>query len=116
MELKIDNAVHNLLNLLDSYVSTNKPFDLARKIHYFTLDVIASLAFGESFGNLTSDSDARGYIGNIEQYLPTLIISTALTWIIPFIGLPIFRPLMPSEHDVLGVGRFMALVFTMNCN
>ena len=107
LEKKIDDSVQKLMNLINSYVSENKPFDLARKVHYFTIDVISDLAFGHPFGDLVSDSDMHEYIKNIETYLPTLIISTVMSWVIPLLGLPIFRPFMPSEHDVLGIGRVM---------
>ncbi|OAA35444.1 benzoate 4-monooxygenase cytochrome P450 [Metarhizium rileyi] len=109
LELKIDNSVSNLVDLLDSYIGDNRPFDLARKIHYFALDVITELSFGETFGDLTTDSDVHGLIEDFETYMPYLIISTVMSWMISVLGLPIFRPLLPSEHDVLGVGRLAGI-------
>ncbi|KHO00456.1 benzoate 4-monooxygenase cytochrome P450 [Metarhizium album ARSEF 1941] len=109
LEFKIDKSVGNLVSLLESYVRGNRPFDLARKIQYFALDVISELAFGEPFGDLTADSDVHNLVEDIETYLPHLIVSTVMSWMIPVLSLPIFRPLMPSEHDVLGVGRLVGI-------
>lgn len=104
--------MQNLVRLLDSYVRDGRPFDLARKIHFFALDVISELAFGEPFGDLTTDSDVHSLVTDIETYLPYLIVSTVMSWMIPVLGLPVFRPLMPSEHDVLGIGRLVGFVMT----
>ncbi|EFY88108.1 benzoate 4-monooxygenase cytochrome P450 [Metarhizium acridum CQMa 102] len=113
LEFKIDKSVTNLVNLLDSYVRDGRPFDFARKIHFFALDVISELAFGEPFGDLTTDSDVHNLVTDIETYLPYLIVSTVMSWMIPVLGLPIFRPLMPSEHDVLGIGRLVGFVIRL---
>ncbi|KID94024.1 benzoate 4-monooxygenase cytochrome P450, partial [Metarhizium majus ARSEF 297] len=109
LEPKVDSSVQNLVRLLDSYVRDGRPFDLARKIHFFALDVISELAFGEPFGDLTTDSDVHSLVTDIETYLPYLIVSTVMSWMIPVLGLPVFRPLMPSEHDVLGIGRLVGI-------
>lgn len=112
LEPKVDSSVQNLVRLLDAYVRDGRPFDLARKIHFFALDVISELAFGEPFGDLTTDSDVHSLVTDIETYLPYLIVSTVMSWMIPVLGLPVFRPLMPSEHDVLGIGRLVGFVMT----
>ncbi|KAG8406457.1 hypothetical protein J3458_021289 [Metarhizium acridum] len=83
LEFKIDKSVTNLVNLLDSYVRDGRPFDFARKIHFFALDVISELAFGEPFGDLTTDSDVHNLVTDIETYLPYLIVSTVMSWMIP---------------------------------
>ncbi|KAG6001640.1 hypothetical protein E4U21_003995 [Claviceps maximensis] len=109
LEPKIDAGVMNLISLIDSYVSAKKILDLGRKVQYMAVDVVTELLFGESFGDLAADADVHGYLGAMERFVPTLIVSTVLSWIIPLLGLPLFRPLVPSEHDVLGVGRIMGI-------
>ena len=106
-EAKIDENVSRLVHLLGTYIDNRKPFDLARKAHYFTVDVVSNLAFGKPFGNLESDTDVHGYIQTMEKYLPILVVSTVMAWARNLLYLPIFRPFMPTEHDVLGVGRIM---------
>ncbi|KAG6096819.1 hypothetical protein E4U30_001212 [Claviceps sp. LM220 group G6] len=109
LEQKIDTGVVNLLGLLDSYAKENRIFDFARKVQYLAVDVVTDLIFGETFGDLTSDADVNGFLGAMERFVPTLIVSTVLPWMIPLLGMPFFRPLIPSEHDVLGVGRIMGI-------
>ncbi|QUC21642.1 uncharacterized protein UV8b_05885 [Ustilaginoidea virens] len=109
LEQKIDDAVVGLVALVEAYIARDEPLDMARKVLYFTLDVISDLAFGEPLGHLSSDSDVHRYVHDMETHLPVLIISTVASWVIPLLGLAIFRPVMPSEHDVLGVGRIMGI-------
>ncbi|KAG5930430.1 hypothetical protein E4U42_001353 [Claviceps africana] len=109
LEPRVDAGIMNLIGLIDSYVSEGRTFDFARKVQYLAVDVVTDLLFGETFGDVASDGDVHGYLGAMEKYVPHLIVSTVLSWIIPFLGLPVFRPLVPSEHDVLGVGRIMGI-------
>jgi hypothetical protein len=48
----------------DKYVTTGaefKPMDIGRKAQYFTIDVVSTLAFGQSFGDYHADpSRLRG--------------------------------------------------------
>lgn len=98
-----------LINLLDSkYVSANKPFDFGRKAQYFTLDVISDLAFGEPFGDIATDSDVHEYISTMETNMPTIIVTTVLPWLMVLLSSPLFKWMMPSEKDVIGLGRTMA--------
>jgi hypothetical protein len=51
------------------YISTAdsfKPVDMARKIGFFTMDVITDLAFAKPFGNLKNDKDMHDYIRSTE--------------------------------------------------
>ncbi|KDN67099.1 putative cytochrome P450 [Colletotrichum sublineola] len=75
LEAKIDQNVLRLVDLLDRYVSEDKPFDFGAKAQYFTLDVISDLAFGEPFGDLTTDSDVHEYIRTMEENMPTIILT-----------------------------------------
>ncbi|KAG6037551.1 hypothetical protein E4U41_004922 [Claviceps citrina] len=109
LEQKVDAGLLNLVRLIDGYVSGGRSFDLARKVQYLTVDVVTDLLFGETFGDLASDADVHGYLAAMQAFVPTLIVSTVLPWVIPLLGLPVFRPLIPSEHDVLGVGRIMGI-------
>src|SRR5438876_497829 len=66
LESSIDIHVQELVDLIQSkYISTDKrsrPFDFARKIQYFTLDVISEVGFGEPFGDLRADRDVNEYV------------------------------------------------------
>lgn len=107
LESKIDQNVIRLVDLLEKYVSQDKPFDFGLKAQYFTLDVISDLAFGEPFGDVASDSDIHEYIKTVEQNMPTILLTTVLPWLLALLSSPIFRSMMPSDKDNIGVGKTM---------
>ncbi|RDA94984.1 hypothetical protein CP533_0162 [Ophiocordyceps camponoti-saundersi (nom. inval.)] len=110
LEAKIDRNVLALIHLLDSkYVAANLPFDFGRKAQYFTLDVISDLAFGTPFGDVDSDSDMHRYIATMERNLPNIIVTSSLPWLLTLLGSPLLRWMLPSDKDVIGVGRTMAI-------
>ncbi|KAF4508881.1 hypothetical protein G6O67_005210 [Ophiocordyceps sinensis] len=110
LEAKINQNVLALINLLDtSYVSANRPFDFGRKAQYFTLDVISDLAFGKPFGDIATDSDVHEYISTMEANMPNIILTSSLPWLLGLLGSPLFRWMLPSDKDMIGVGRTMAI-------
>ena len=78
--------------------------DLAKKVQYFTLDVISSVGLGKGFGMLKSDCDVDSYLQSSEEGLA--ICNTALAlgfaWLTqaPFIG----KFIAPSPKDNNGRG------------
>ncbi|WYZ46111.1 hypothetical protein EsH8_IX_000336 [Colletotrichum jinshuiense] len=109
LESKIDQNVIRLVDLLEKYVSQDKPFDFGLKAQYFTLDVISDLAFGEPFGDVASDSDIHEYIKTVEQNMPTILLTTVLPWLLALLSSPLFRSMMPSDKDNIGVGKTMGI-------
>ena len=95
------------MELLESYIIKDEPFDLGRKTQYFTLDVISYIAFGKAFGFIESDSDMYDYIKTTEETVPMAMITTALPWLVKVLRSPTFKFLLPSEHDRLGFGKVM---------
>lgn len=106
--------MRELIELLRSkYVSTeshSRPFDLARKIQYFTLDVISTVGFGQAFGDIKADADLNGYIASGEEGLMVVTISAALGLTPILQWPPLARLLGPSEKDAGGFGKMMAVV------
>jgi cytochrome P450 len=82
--------------------------DLAKKIPYFTLDVISHVGLGEPFGDLLADKDQKDYLEASEEGLK--IGNTAFALGIGWLpGTPIIGPaISPSEKDASGFGRMMA--------
>ncbi|KAH7304718.1 cytochrome P450 [Stachybotrys elegans] len=115
LESSIDDCVQNLLSLIRSkYLSTagqTKPIDLARKIQFFTLDVISMVGLGKVFGMLTADSDVDDYLKSSEEGLKAnrIFMALGIGWIAqsPIIG----RLLMPSPGDGSGTGKMMETCF-----
>ncbi|KAL2060597.1 hypothetical protein VTL71DRAFT_9238 [Oculimacula yallundae] len=76
IEPNIDKHVQTLLALIRTkYISTStsfKPIDMARRISFFTIDVITDIAFGQPFGDLASDTDKYDYISLTEELMPLM--------------------------------------------
>lgn len=113
LEPDIDARLQELLDLIRrKYISTSngsKPMDLARKIQYFTLDVISTIGFGEAFGDLLADDDLNDYIKSGEQGLTVVMISAALGLTKYLQWPPLARLLGPSEKDKTGFGKMMGV-------
>ncbi|KIH92465.1 Cytochrome P450 family protein [Sporothrix brasiliensis 5110] len=86
-----------------------KTVDLARKVQFFTLDVISVLAFGESFGYLDADFDKFGYIRTTESTVPILMSTAILPWIVDTLQSPYLRPFLPNVRGMVGIGTVMTL-------
>lgn len=81
--------------------------DLSRLMTYFTLDVISTVAFGLPFGFITSDDDPFGYIANLQQMLPAIILFGVFTELTRLMRSPILAPFLPKTTDKRGLGRVM---------
>ncbi|KAF2111057.1 cytochrome P450 [Lophiotrema nucula] len=111
LEPTIDIYVSQLLALIKrKYLSNAKEaraMDLAKKIQYLTLDVIAHVGFGQAFGNLARDEDVDGYIRCSEQGIGLLAFVCAIGFL-PFLQwAPIARLIGPKETDKEGHGKMM---------
>ncbi|KAB5522945.1 cytochrome P450 86A1 [Coniochaeta sp. 2T2.1] len=109
----IDQQVMGFVNLLEiKYLSTPasyKPVDLARKVQYFTLDVISALAFGKKLGYLEADRDAFHYIETTEKTIPFLMTTALMPWVLNIIQSPKLRWLIPDARNMVGIGTVMQL-------
>jgi cytochrome P450 len=82
--------------------------DLAKKIPYFTLDVISHIGLGQPFGDLVADKDQMDYLKASEEGLKigNSAWAMGISWL-P--ACPIIGPaISPSEKDASGFGRMMA--------
>ncbi|TQN67311.1 Cytochrome P450 monooxygenase lolP1 [Colletotrichum shisoi] len=86
LEAKIDDNVLCFMGLIDTYASENKRLDFGLKAQYFTLDVISDLAFGQPFGDSTSDSDVHDQIYTTEQNLPNIVVAAVLPWLLAMLS------------------------------
>ncbi|GKT51749.1 cytochrome P450 monooxygenase lolP1 [Colletotrichum spaethianum] len=85
--------------------------DLAKKVQYFTLDVISAVGLGKTFGMLSSDNDVDDYLKSTEEGLSAIAWAVALgiSWMAqaPIIG----KFIAPSPTDNNGFGKMMATCF-----
>ncbi|CAK7271329.1 hypothetical protein SEPCBS119000_004544 [Sporothrix epigloea] len=78
--------------------------DLALKIQLFTLDVISTLAFGETFGCLDADADTSGYLEVTERVTPILAAMAIFPWVVDFLQSRVWRLLIPNVNKIVGFG------------
>ncbi|ERS98938.1 hypothetical protein HMPREF1624_04131 [Sporothrix schenckii ATCC 58251] len=113
LEAAMDKEILAFVDLLErKYISTDtdyRPVDLARKVQYLTLDVITALAFSKRFGYTEQDADVYSYIKITEDSMPVMMFLSIFPGLAKVLQSPLFRRLMPSEHDRVGFGRFIAV-------
>ncbi|KAL1297395.1 hypothetical protein AAFC00_004931 [Neodothiora populina] len=111
IEQDIDDRLLQLYDLIENkYLSTDqdfRPLDLSKTMSYFTLDVISSVAFGEAFGFIEADDDPFGYIDNLQEFLPAIILFGAYPELTQILRLPFMKFLAPKKTDKRGLGRVM---------
>jgi cytochrome P450 len=113
----VDQRVQDFLDLIRSkYVSSTSqvvPVDMAKKVQFFTLDVISTVGLGKSFGMLRNDSDVDDYLRSSEEGLAigNTALAMGFSWLAqaPFIG----RFVAPSPKDNTGFGKMMAACFRL---
>ncbi|KAI5361822.1 Putative cytochrome P450 [Septoria linicola] len=84
-----------------------KTVDLGRITSFFTLDVISKIAFGQPFGFLDEDEDPFGYLENLAQFLPAIIVFGVYTELMNILKFPLLKSALPKNTDKRGLGRVM---------
>ena len=113
MEQDVDEHLLKMFDLINaSYVAKPqegvfKIIDLARITSFFTLDVISKIAFGQTFGFLDRDEDPFGYIANLAEFLPAIIVFGVYTELTNIMKLPLVKGALPKSTDKRGLGRVM---------
>jgi cytochrome P450 len=113
LEQDVDDALLKMHSLIaDKYL--NRPednqfriLDLSRITTFFTLDVISKIAFGVSFGFLENDEDPYGYLANLAQLLPAIILFGVYTELTNLMKWPVMKASLPKSTDKRGLGRVM---------
>lgn len=113
LEQDVDEQLLKLFNLINSrYVARPeedvfRTVDLSRITSFFTLDTISTIAFGQTFGFLDHDEDPFGYLKNLEQFLPAIIVFGVYTELTKILKMPIMKAALPKSTDKRGLGRVM---------
>ncbi|KAK4553097.1 hypothetical protein LTR86_009824 [Recurvomyces mirabilis] len=113
LEQDVDEQLTKFLALVESkYVAkpeqdVYKTVDLSRITSYFTLDVISKVAFGQTFGFLDKDEDPFGYLENLAQLLPAIIVFGVYTELTKLLKMPAMKAALPKSTDKRGLGRVM---------
>ncbi|PPJ61074.1 hypothetical protein CBER1_07410 [Cercospora berteroae] len=113
LEQEVDEKLLQMHELL-SQKYLNKPdqgifktVDLGRVTSFFTLDVISKIAFGQPFGFLDKDEDPFGYLENLAQFLPAIIVFGVYTELTTLLNFPLLKAALPKSTDKRGLGRVM---------
>ncbi|KXL51350.1 hypothetical protein M433DRAFT_60553 [Acidomyces richmondensis BFW] len=113
LEEDVDEQLLNLFGLLErKYVAKPEQgvyriVDISRETSFFTLDVISKIAFGQTFGFLEKDEDPFGYLKNLEQFLPAIIVFGVYTELTKIMKIPLIKSALPKSTDKRGLGRVM---------
>ncbi|KAK3707533.1 hypothetical protein LTR37_012028 [Vermiconidia calcicola] len=113
LEQDIDEQLLKFFDLIDSkYVARPqegcfRTVDISRVTSFFTLDVISKIAFGQPFGFLVNDEDPFGYLKNLEDFLPAIIVFGVYTELTKILKMPLLKAALPKSTDKRGLGRVM---------
>jgi hypothetical protein len=114
VEEKIDANIMALIKLIGtkylSKPSDTKPFDMAQKAQYFSMDAISDLAFGKPLGFLANDTDMYDYLKTSAAGFPFLIVLSLFPWLMHIMSLDAVKKYLPSAKDSFGMGRIMGYV------
>lgn len=116
LEADIDSQILAFIALIrNKYISsgeTVKPVDFARKIQYFTLDVITKVAYGETFDFLGKDEDVHNYIQTTETLVPVLAIFATVPFANAILNRSWIKDMFgPKPTDKSGLGKLMGYVY-----
>lgn len=115
LETEIDERIRDLINLIErKYICTDKEparlMDFARKVQFFTLDVISGLAFDQNFGNLAADEDKLEYIKTVEDSMPVILSLSELLEVRSFLEKSsLLKWMAPSATDKIGFGKLIGI-------
>lgn len=86
---------------------------MARKVQYFTLDVISKVGLGTAFGMLVADKDVDDYLQSSEEglFIGNAALALGLSWLthMPWLG----SFIAPSPKDANGFGKMMSTCFRL---
>jgi hypothetical protein len=88
--------------------------DLVRKALFFTMDVIAGLAFANPFGNLKNDQDMYKRIQSTGEMLLVMIVMTSIPALSAFFQIGwVGKLLFPNDNNTTGVGKLIG--YALHC-
>lgn len=116
LEEDIDFALLELIDLIErKYISTGgalRPMDLARKVAFFTSDVMSKVAFDSKFHDLRDDRDNFGYIEELEALFPSVTWTATVPEFLKFMtSLGLLQKLAAVGDGSRGVAKVKAIAF-----
>ncbi|ETN45928.1 uncharacterized protein HMPREF1541_00110 [Cyphellophora europaea CBS 101466] len=115
LEQDIDECVLDLVKLIDTKYLNLHPgqvvrTDLARKIQYFTSDIMSKLAFDAKFNDLSEDKDNFGYIHEVETIFPSIFCTCTIPAVVTFLtSIGFLKLFAPSVNSTFGLGKVLGI-------
>uniref|UniRef100_A0ACB8FNM3 Uncharacterized protein n=1 Tax=Sphaerodactylus townsendi TaxID=933632 RepID=A0ACB8FNM3_9SAUR len=108
----INQACDTLLSHLKAYADSGAAFDIQRNYSSFTLDVVASLAFGIDVDSQKNSSDS--FVQNSRRFFERSMFKPLLilTIMFPFIMIPLIR-IFPNKKQNEVNGFFISAIKSM---
>lgn len=115
VEALVDAQVRRMVDMVTrKYAEPNasggraaRTLDFAALTHFFSLDVIGSLQFGQAFGFLDECEDVFGFLKWGEDLLGVAAVSGVLTGMEKMLQFWPFSELMAKPSDPEGLGPFI---------
>jgi hypothetical protein len=115
LEQDIDECVLDLVTLIDRKYISKPPgrvvaMDLARKIQYFTSDIMSKLSFDAKFHDLRDDNDNFDYIKELETIFPNIFCICTIPTVVQFLtSIGFMKLFAPSVNSKLGLGKVLSI-------
>ncbi|QIW94503.1 hypothetical protein AMS68_000021 [Peltaster fructicola] len=107
LEVDVDQRVIELKALIAKFAANDESFDLAQVIHYFTLDVMSKIGFGEALGFLSKNQDLFNYIKTSSAFFPVMELSANFPSILKILQSPLMASAAPKPTDRIGFGAIL---------
>ncbi|KAJ9615092.1 hypothetical protein H2200_001166 [Cladophialophora chaetospira] len=116
LEHDINTCLLELIDLIErKYLSTGGnilPMDLARKIQFFTSDIMSQIAFDYKFHDLEHDLDRWGYLAEIEALFPNITWTATVPGFLKFMTkLGLLQKLAAVGDGSMGMSKVKSLAF-----
>ena len=109
LESDIDSNISNLLGLITTEASANRPVDFSSLAQYLTLDVLTHVAFSAPIGYLVQNKDVYSYIRRVSGFLQVLELRANSSGIQSILDSSIMAPMRPKPTDADGMGAMMGM-------
>lgn len=114
LEKDVDECLLELVDLIRrKYISVGgdiKHMDLARKVAFFTSDVMSKVAFDGQFNDLRDDNDNFGYIEELEALFPNVTWTATVPGFLKFMTkLGLLQKMAAAGDGSMGVSKVKAI-------
>ena len=89
MEPYVDSAIEEMSARLAGFVNTPTEVNMAFWLQAYAFDVVGELAFGRSFGYLSSGQDVGGQMANLRGWLRKRFAVGMIPWFFPIFMSPL---------------------------